>query len=84
MQKVKWPGDWKVVCDVCGFQYPRSQIQQRWDGLQVCAKDYETRHPMDFMKIRGESAFPDVVRPEPETDTFVSVTYPFPLDQPTH
>lgn len=84
MRKAKWPGEWKAVCDTCGFQFPSSDLQKRWDGLMVCAKDYETRHPMDFLRTRPETAIPTFVRPEPATDTFVSVTYPFPLDDSTH
>ena len=83
MRKARWPGNWKVVCDVCGFQFPSGDTLERWDGLRVCNKDYETRHPMDFLRVSAETAIPSYVRPEP-TDQFVSVTYPFPLDPPTH
>jgi hypothetical protein len=45
MKKTKWPGNWKVMCHVCGFYYPSGEIKKRWDGLLVCPDDYETRHP---------------------------------------
>lgn len=68
------PGDWNAVCDVCGFEYKASELKDRWDGLKVCDKDWETRHPMDFIKApRGEKPLP-WTRPEP-TDQFVTVDY---------
>lgn len=83
MRKTKWPGEWKVVCHVCGWQYPSSEIRKRWDGFLVCKKDWEPRHPADFFRIKGETETPPFTSPEPE-DVFTSVTYPFPLDDPTH
>jgi hypothetical protein len=61
MKKTTWPGNWKVTCHVCGFWYPSSEISKRWDGLLVCHKDYETRHPQTLIKVRGERAFPSFV-----------------------
>jgi hypothetical protein len=69
MRKTTWPGNWKVACDVCGFWFPREDIQTRWDGLVVCSKDFETRHPQTLIKIRGEHAVPDIIRKD-GTDTF--------------
>jgi hypothetical protein len=47
-------GDSKSCCDVCGFDYKRSQLKKRWDGALVCNKDWEQRHPQDNIKIPGE------------------------------
>lgn len=47
-------GDWKAVCDSCGQRYLASELRKRWDGLMVCSKDYEPRHPQDFVKGRAE------------------------------
>lgn len=70
MKKTTWPGNYKVTCQVCGFWYPSSEIQKRWDGVLVCPKDYETRHPQTLIKVRGERAFPSFVSkdasPDPE------------------
>lgn len=66
MKKTKWPGEWKVVCDVCGFQYPSSEIKERWDGAIVCHKDWETRQPQTLIRLVGkEDVAPPFVRPEP-------------------
>ena len=73
MKKTKWPGNWKVACQVCGFWYPSSEIRRRWDGLLVCEKDWETRHPQSLIKVQGERHFPSFVNKEPSPDQFVLV-----------
>ena len=45
-------GDHLVICDVCGFAGYRSEMQVRWDGRMVCPKDFEERHPQDFVRGR--------------------------------
>jgi len=70
MRKTTWPGNWKVACDVCGFWFPSGDMQNRWDGLVVCHKDFETRHPQTLIKIRGEKAVPTFIRKDAE-DIFV-------------
>jgi hypothetical protein len=82
MKKARWPGEWKVVCDVCGFQYPSSEVVKRWDGAVVCHKDFETRHPADFIRVRGETAVPDIIRAEPDP-VYVTVNYVIDVDPPT-
>jgi len=71
MKKTTWPGNWKVACHVCGFWYPSSEIKKRWDGLLVCEKDYETRHPQTLIKVRGERAFPSFVSKDASPDAEV-------------
>lgn len=66
------PGDYWMICDVCGFQYRRSQMRKRWDGAWVCPKDYERRHPQDSVKVRKERAGVPVARPD--IDTAISST----------
>jgi len=70
MNRGRWPGTWRVICDVCGFEYASDQVKKRWDNLIVCHKDWETRHPQDL--IRGVKDTPSVPfsRPEP-ADVFV-------------
>lgn len=73
MKKTSWPGNWKVACHVCGFWFPSSEIKRRWDGVLVCDKDFETRHPQTLIKIRGESAVPSFVSKDADPDEFVQV-----------
>jgi len=48
-------GSWNAICDVCGVQYKADQLKKRWDGVMVCNKDYETRHPQTLLKVRNET-----------------------------
>lgn len=36
-----------------------------WDGLYVCAEDFETRHPQDFVRGRKDNQSVPNPRPEP-------------------
>ena len=56
--------DYWMRCDVCGFDYRRSQMRQRWDGLWTCHKDWEPRHPQDFVKGRPDRQSVPVARPD--------------------
>ena len=69
MENGKWPGTWKVVCDVCGFWFASDKIKDRWDGLKVCHKDWEIKHPQLTIKVFPETIVPPFSRPEP-TDVF--------------
>ena len=69
MQNYLKLGDWNAICDVCGFKYKASTMLKRWDNLMVCKKDYEVRHPQDF--IRGIADNPSVSWSRPETDLFI-------------
>lgn len=49
------PGDYYLLCDVCGFKKRRSECAKRWDGAVVCADTcYEERHPLDLMQPRAD------------------------------
>jgi hypothetical protein len=64
------PGDFKRVCDRCGFVYRASETRKTWDGLWVCVEDFETRHPQDF--VRGRVDIQNVPSPRPEpVDTVI-------------
>lgn len=69
------PGDWHVICDVCGKKTPASEIKRRWDGMLVCKNDYEHRHPQDFLKAKTDKISVPFSRPRPAVDSFVVVNY---------
>jgi hypothetical protein len=73
MKRTRWPGNWKVTCHVCGMWFPSGEIQKRWDGLFVCPKDFETRHPQTLIKIKGERNFPSFVSKDSNPDNFALV-----------
>ena len=73
------PGSHWVECDVCGFDYKQEEMRERWDGMVVCKKDFETRHPQDFVRSRHEDTrAKGLVRPDssPEVDAFDPTTDP--------
>ena len=63
-------GDAAGICDQCGRKFKISQLQQRWDGLRVCSKDWEPRQPQDFVRGVADYQVPAFTRPEQE-DTFI-------------
>jgi hypothetical protein len=57
-------GDYNAICDECGKKYKFSQLKKRWDGLFVCPREWEPRHPQDYLKgIRDNMSVP-ISRPE--------------------
>ena len=68
------PGKWLAICDVCGFRYYNDELKKDWRGLMVCTKDYEPRHPQDFLKVRGDRQSVPWVRPE-ATDIFIPINF---------
>jgi hypothetical protein len=57
-------GNWNAICDECGKKFKFSQLKKRWDGLFVCEREWEPRHPQDFVKgIRDNMSVP-ISRPE--------------------
>jgi hypothetical protein len=62
-------GSWNVICDVCGVRHKADQVRKRWDGLMVCAEDWETDHPQKFLRVRSDPKPVPFVRSEP-ADTF--------------
>jgi len=63
-------GAWNAICDVCGFKFKSTSLRKRWDNLMVCEKDWESRHPMDFLKTPKEDLSIPWTRHE-AIDTFV-------------
>lgn len=63
-------GQWKAVCDVCGFRFDSSQLKPRWDGLMVCSNDWEPRQPQDFVRAKADIQAVPWARPESVTYTF--------------
>jgi len=57
------PGQWKAVCDVCGFTFLSGKMMTRWDGAKVDAACFEPRHPQDFLRALKDGAPPPWARP---------------------
>ena len=67
--------DWKAVCWVCGGDFYASQMRMRWDKVWVCGRDWEPRHPQDFVRARTEEQAPPWTQNIPAT-TFTAVCFP--------
>ena len=63
-------GDYKVICDRCGFERLASDCKMTWDNLFVCTDTcWEPKHPQyTDPKPKGEKQKVPVHRPEPEED----------------
>lgn len=59
-------GSWNAICDVCGQKYKAHELRKRWDGLQVCNADFESRHPQDLIRPIKERNSVPWTRPRPE------------------
>lgn len=57
-------GDWKAVCDRCGFDFYASQLRKEWTGLRVCGECFETRNPQDHLRAKKDRQAPPWVRPD--------------------
>ncbi len=65
-------GDANSICDRSGFKVKKSTTRKEWNGLIVRDKDWEPRHPQDY--VRGRQDIQSVHEPRPEaTDNFLTV-----------
>lgn len=69
-----FPGKWRAICDVCGFEFYNDELRKRWDGFMVCDADFEHDHPQKHLRVYGDKISVDWVRSEPE-DTFTYICY---------
>ena len=67
-------GNWNAICDTCGFVFKSGELRKNWKGLMVCSRDYESRHPQDFIRARHEDTSVPWTRPEPD-DININVCY---------
>jgi hypothetical protein len=65
------PGDWYLVCDECGLDFRRSDMRKRWDNAWVCEKDWEPKHPQEFVRGIAEKIRVPIARPVPEDNNMI-------------
>ncbi len=70
-------GQWKVICDVCGWEFLSSEVRKRWDGLLVDRRCFETDHPQKYLRVQSDPrpVPPDWIRVEPELLFVAGCTY---------
>lgn len=56
------------------MEYKATELKKTWDGLMVCSKDFEIRHPQDFVRGVPDYQAPKWTRPE-NPDGTAQVTY---------
>lgn len=75
------PGDYYVICDICGFQQYASECRLNWKKQLACPACYEEKHPqytdpkplhekqkVPIHRPEGDPVFIDVsIRPESVT-----------------
>lgn len=57
-------GDHLVVDDESGFVHYASEMKECWDGTIRRADQYETRHPQEFVRAKGDPYPVSPIRPE--------------------
>lgn len=67
-------GTYLAICDECGFEYKAKDMRVRWDGAFVCSKDFEPRHPQDFLRGRVDRQSVPIARPDSENFEQTPVT----------
>jgi hypothetical protein len=69
------PGNWKAICDVCGFQFMGTELvlgtAPGQQGLRVCRKDLDLRNMQDFIRQVPEKIVPPWVRPDSDVSATV-------------
>lgn len=56
------------------MKFKASQLRRNWKNEMVCEQDFETRHPQDFLRVRGDHPAVPWTRPEAD-DQFVNVCW---------
>lgn len=68
-------GSWNAVCDLCSGKFKADDLKKRWDGLIVCAKDWESDHPQKYIRVRSDPKPVPFIRTDPE-EIFIHVCTP--------
>lgn len=69
-------GRWNAICDRCGRKFKSHMLQKDWQGFMLCPRDWEPRHPQDFVRGPQPECPPEWVRPPAGEDTFTRFCTP--------
>jgi hypothetical protein len=72
-------GDNNATCDRCGKPFKASELKRTWDNLYVCARDWEPRHPQDYVKGVKDTQSVELNRDAWLTDTFTAEADALPM-----
>lgn len=60
-----YPGQWKVICDICGLEYYNTETKKMWNNLFACPDCWNERNPQDFrIRAKNERQVVRDARPE--------------------
>ncbi len=66
MKQTWWKsGSYNALCDICGFKFKNTELSKRWDGLMVCRRDNELRHPQELIRPVPDQTKLPWTRPDP-------------------
>lgn len=58
-------GQWKAVCDRCGFERMSADLRLEWTGLRVCRDTcFEHRNVQEKVRGRADRQAPPWTRPD--------------------
>lgn len=64
-------GDHWLICDRCGRKVRRSEALKTWEGLLVCPKDWEPKHPQLSVVARADKQSVIDARPDVGSENFI-------------
>lgn len=58
------PGDWLVICDMCGMRHYGSECKLNWKNQFVCGGCFDVRHPQDSVTGVPDDQSVPIPRPD--------------------
>jgi ribosomal protein L37AE/L43A len=55
-------GTYNAICDECGFKYKANELVHSHDGLWVCRKCFDPRHPQEAVRPTRTEQYPTETR----------------------
>ena len=72
-------GDNNATCDRCGKPFKASRLKKTWDGLYVCERDWEPRHPQDYVRGTRDDQHVELDRDDWLIDVFTTEAAALPM-----
>ena len=58
-------GQWNARCDQCYRKLKAGGLLRQWDGLMVCSRCWDPRHPQELVQPIRDPEPPPWTRPDP-------------------
>jgi len=64
------PGNYLVICDLCGFTKRIRETRKTWEGLLVCYPEcWDRKHPQETIESKRDKMSVPIARPDAKTQT---------------